>query len=189
MKAITLAPLFAALLFSACKNTQGDSSHEGATSRPASQPASQPAAKAAWMTDADGRYQVFGAGLTAPAPEGVAAAELAKNIQKYEGKTLRVTGTVTSTCAKKGCWMNVGGEDGSGRVFVRFQDYGFFVPKKGAEGRKVVFDGVVSEKTFSIEETRHYLEDAGDLEAAKKVTAPSKVPFVMATGVKMYAAN
>ena len=191
MKAIYLAPLFAALLFSACKNTEADPAKEGgAASKPApKQAASQPAPEAAWMNDSDGKYQVFGAGLASAAPADVAAGELAKNINKYEGQTLRVTGMVSGTCKKKGCWMDVAGGDGSGRVFVRFQDYGFFVPKEGAEGRKVVFEGVVSEKEFSIEETKHYLEDAGDFEAAKKVTAPSTVPFVMATGVKMYASK
>ncbi len=146
-------------------------------------------AEAAWKSDSQGRYQTFGAELASTAPETLAAADLVKDIQKYEGKTYRVTGLVASTCKKKGCWMNVEGGDGTGRIFVKFKDYGFFVPKEGAEGRPVVFEGVVSEKTFTIEETKHYLEDAGDMEAAKKVTAPSKVPFVEATGVKMYASK
>lgn len=191
MKATFLTLILATLVFSSCKGTKGESAQtDGATSKPAaSQPASQPAAEAAWMNDGQGRYQVFGAGLASRAPKTIPAADLVNNIKKYEGQTLRVTGLVASTCAKKGCWMNVEGGDGTGRVFVRFKDYAFFVPKKGAEGRPVVFEGVVSEKKLSIEEAKHYLEDAGDMEAAKKVTAPSTIPFVMATGVKMYAAK
>ena len=49
---------------------------------------------------------------------------------------VKLEGTVTATCAKKGCWMDVAsGED---TVFVRFLDYGFFVPTEGAEGKRTV---------------------------------------------------
>lgn len=143
-------------------------------------------AEAPWQSDVLGRYQIFGAGLADASPTQVPPADLVSNIKDYEGKTVRITARVVSTCKKKGCWMNV--EMGSsGRIFVRFKDYKFFVPKEGAEGRLVTFEGIASEKVQTIEEAKHYLEDAGDFEAAKKVTAPTRIPFVEATGVKMYA--
>lgn len=151
--------------------------------KPTSRPSSRPA-KAAWEKDRTGRFQKFGAGLTKRAPKSVGVGELTKNLDEFVGKTVRVTGTVEKTCPKKGCWMWV--TEGKGRVFVRFKDYGFFVPKKDAEGRTVVFEGKVSHKKLSVKEARHYAEDAGDFEGAKKITKPQMIPFVLSTGVKMY---
>ena len=72
---------------------------------------------------------------------------------------VRLEGTVTATCAKKGCWMDVAsGED---TVFVRFLDYGFFVPTEGAEGKRTVLQGEAFYDTLSVEALRHYAEDAG----------------------------
>ena len=110
----------------------------------------------------------------------LSSAELVKRLGELEGKTVRVHGTIEKTCPKKGCWMWL--VDGKARVFVRFQDYAFFVPKSGVEKRAVVLEGVVKRHTMSVEEARHYAEDAGDLEGAKKITKSVTVPFVMATG-------
>ena len=44
-----------------------------------------------------------------------------------------VEGTITDVCAKKGCWMKV--VDGDDEIFVKFRDYGFFVPRNAADHR------------------------------------------------------
>ena len=69
-----------------------------------------------------------------------------------------VEGTITDVCAKKGCWMTVAG--GGTELFVRFQDYGFFVPRNAA-GHRVVMHGTSVAQVTSVEELRHYAEDAG----------------------------
>ena len=46
-------------------------------------------------------------------------------------------------------------------VLVRFKDYGFFVPKSGAEGKSTIVNGNISVDTLSVVQLRHYAEDAG----------------------------
>ncbi|MEZ5989393.1 MAG: DUF4920 domain-containing protein [Planctomycetota bacterium] len=186
MRSAVPSVLLPLVLLCACKGTDAGDGAMDATTRPASRPASQPMS-ADWQQDAEGRYESFGAPLAAEAPTTVDARTLLATLDGFEGKTVRVEGYVTSTCPKKGCWMNVHGADGKGRIFVRFLDYAFFVPKTGAEGRRVVFEGEVSKREMSVDEARHYLEDAGDHDGASKITKPVEVPFVMATGVRMYA--
>jgi hypothetical protein len=65
---------------------------------------------------------------------------------------------------------------------VKFKDYAFFMPKD-ASGRTAILEGVVKMKQETIEETRHYLEDAGKHDEAKKVTEGRKILTVMASGV------
>ena len=69
-----------------------------------------------------------------------------------------VEGTIVDVCQTKGCWMRV--SDGDQELFVRFQDYGFFVPMNAA-GHDVVMHGTSVAKVASVEELRHYAEDAG----------------------------
>ena len=46
-------------------------------------------------------------------------------------------------------------------LLVRFKDYGFFVPKSGSENKKVIVNGKISIDTLSVNQLKHYAEDAG----------------------------
>ena len=104
-----------------------------------------------------------------------ALAESGRAQVKFEGE-------VTATCAKKGCWMDVAsGED---TVFVRFQDYGFFVPTEGAEGKRTVMEGEAFFDTIDVNMLRHYAEDAGESdEVIAAITEPELRMAITATGV------
>lgn len=95
---------------------------------------------------------------------------------------VKFEGEVTATCAKKGCWMDVAsGED---TVFVRFQDYGFFVPTEGAEGKRTVMEGEAFFDTIDVAMLKHYAEDAGaSEEAIAAITEPELRLAFTATGV------
>ena len=95
---------------------------------------------------------------------------------------VKFEGEVTATCAKKGCWMDVAsGED---TVFVRFQDYGFFVPTEGAEGKRTVMEGEAFFDTIEVAMLQHYAEDAGaSEEAIATITEPELRLAFTATGV------
>ena len=83
-----------------------------------------------------------------------------------------VTGTIVDVCAKKGCWMRV--VEGETELFVRFQDYGFFVPRN-AMGHEVVMHGTTVKQMASVEELRHYAEDAGkSAEEIAAITEPEE---------------
>jgi hypothetical protein len=45
-------------------------------------------------------------------------------------------------------------------VFVKFKDYGFFIPKTGVEGKQILMSGKIFRDTISVERLRHYAEDA-----------------------------
>ena len=70
-----------------------------------------------------------------------------------------LSGKIISTCPKKGCWMRV--ETGNDTLFIKFKDYGFFVPKSGVDGKKVVFKGTAFYDTVSVADQKHYAQDAG----------------------------
>jgi hypothetical protein len=131
-----------------------------------------------------GRFQFSGAPFANKKISSVSAGQLLKKFKELQGKTIRLYGKVEQTCAKKGCWMWVTDiKDPKQKIWVRFKDYGFFVPKKGAEGRLVVMEGIAKEVTFSVKTARHIKEDAGDFEGAKKITKPVKMIQLTATSV------
>lgn len=114
----------------------------------------------------------------------VAANALAPVVAAANGKVdVRVTGEVTDACKVKGCWMMVKtGENEDMRV--RFQDYGFFVPKDCA-GKTAFMEGTASYDTTSIADLRHYAVDGGmtEAEAEAKYTEPEVAITFLATGV------
>jgi len=80
-----------------------------------------------------------------------------------EGDTIvtKVQGTINEVCSNKGCWMKLDlGNDKE--VMVRFKDYGFFMPLD-AEG-EVIINGKAFVSETSVDELRHYAEDAGKSE-------------------------
>lgn len=76
------------------------------------------------------------------------------------GGPVVLTGVVRGVCQTKGCWMTVAAEGAEEPVFVKFRDYGFFVPKN-AIGRLVVLNGSPVVTEVSVELLRHYGRDAG----------------------------
>jgi hypothetical protein len=65
------------------------------------------------------------------------------DVEANKGKEFLISGTLTDVCQKKGCWMTVKDELDDTDIFVRFKDYGFFMPKDGF-GRKVIAQGIYS---------------------------------------------
>ena len=79
------------------------------------------------------------------------------------GEPIYFEGWVKEVCRVKGCWMRVHDTRGN-EIFVRFRDYGFFVPRN-ARGRHVLVHGVPVEKTQSVQALRHFASDAGRSQA------------------------
>jgi hypothetical protein len=98
---------------------------------------------------------------------------------KFTGK---VKGTIKEVCTKKGCWMKLETTEGEG-IMVKFKDYKFFMPQD-IVGKEVVLDGVAKVTTTSVEELKHFAEDAGkSKEEIEKITEPKKEIEFMAKGV------
>ena len=107
--------------------------------------------------------------------------EFSKKIENnYE--ITNISGKIIDVCPKKGCWMNV--EVGNDTVFVKFKDYGFFVPKSGIKGKKVLMSGNIFKDTISVERLRHYAEDAKQTkEEIDLITEPEYKINMIAEGV------
>lgn len=130
-------------------------------------------------------YQTIGAEFTAVNP-------LTKNEmqQKYgnlkPGDTASVAfkAKVASVCQQKGCWMNLELSEAD-EVMVKFKDYAFFVPKN-IGGKEVIVNGKAFVTELSVEEQRHYAEDAGKTsEEIEAITKPVKKLSFVADGVKI----
>ncbi len=109
-------------------------------------------------------------------------ADMMKQMQSKESLVATVEGKVSSVCQAKGCWMKI--ETGTGEsIRVTFKDYGFFVPKD-LSGSTIIMKGVASYNVTSVEELRHYAEDAKkSKEEIEKITEPKKELVFEADGV------
>ena len=98
-----------------------------------------------------------------------------------------VKGKVDGVCQKKGCWMNIVSESNADaeKLFVKFHDYGFFMPFDLA-GSNVVMKGKAYKEITSVEELKHYAEDEGKSEEEiAQITEPVAELKFMATGVEI----
>jgi hypothetical protein len=75
--------------------------------------------------------------------------------------------------------MDMGGEE----AMVKFKDYGFFIPKDIA-GQEVIVDGVAFIEEVSVEDQRHFAEDAGKTtEEIAAITEPKRTLSFTSSGV------
>jgi hypothetical protein len=107
--------------------------------------------------------------------------------EKYQvlkvGDTLetKVSANINEVCSSKGCWMKLDlGDDKE--IMVRFKDYGFFMPLN-AEGN-VIVNGKAYITETSVDELRHYAEDAGkSKKEIEAITEPERTYAFEADGV------
>lgn len=94
----------------------------------------------------------------------------------------QLKGKIKEVCQAKGCWMKVA-LDNNKEVFVRFKDYGFFVPTNSMD-KKVVVNGAVFIEEMSVEDQKHYAKDRGDSpEEIAKIVKPKQQLRFEADGV------
>ena len=128
-------------------------------------------------------YAVFGDSISS---EGALSnAEMMEKFKSLkEGDTLEVKfkSGINEVCQKKGCWMTLDlAEDKE--AFVKFKDYGFFVPKN-AQDKDVIVNGKAFVSVESVDVLKHYAKDAGKSQAAIDSIVEPKVTYsFMANGV------
>ncbi len=127
-----------------------------------------------------GDMQSFGEKIS---PDGaVDIKELPKLMAGKDSVQVKLTANVASVCQVKGCWMELPQADGE-KMRVRFKEYAFFVPKD-ATGKTTVINGWAKKTTTSVEELRHYAEDAGkSKEEIAAITKPQTGLAFEADGV------
>ncbi len=102
-------------------------------------------------------------------------------LEKYKsmkpGDTVQVkfASTIKEVCKKKGCWMSmVLAEDEES--FVKFKDYGFFVPLN-ADNSEAIVSGKAFLEVVPVTELQHYAKDGGKSEEEIKGITESEITY------------
>lgn len=117
--------------------------------------------------------------------KAISVDKLSKKLKKEKKvENVAIKGKVTDVCDKKGCWLTIQTEDNS-KFFVKMKDYAFFVPT-ALKGKTVVMDGTAEKKVTSVDEQKHYAEDAkrpqSEIDA---ITTPKEEIRFVANGIKV----
>jgi len=94
---------------------------------------------------------------------------------------VKFTTKVLEVCQSKGCWMRM--DMDQEEAMVKFKDYAFFMPKDIA-GKEIIVEGVAFVQEMSVDEQRHYAEDAGkSADEVAAITEPKRTLSVLSNGV------
>jgi hypothetical protein len=122
-------------------------------------------------------FEVFGSEMDLSNTENAISLTSAMEASDQETELIIET-TVNKVCQKKGCFFVA--VDGENSARVTFKDYGFFIPTNST-GKEVVLRGVLTEKTLSEEQVRHFAEDAG--ENSDDIVGEQKEYSIVATSI------
>lgn len=112
----------------------------------------------------------------------VAVAQIPALLEKKPVFDTKIKAKVLDVCPKKGCWLKLAVND-STTAFVKMKDYAFFLPT-AIIGKTIILEGEAKTITNSVEELKHYAEDA---KKSKKeidaITVPKKEIRFTAKGI------
>lgn len=129
------------------------------------------------------KYDAYGSEISETVTHDFSTVKQTIQTNPKESQSVTIKGKIIETCSKKGCWMTVDMSDGD-TMMVRFKDYGFFVPKEGQYAKDVIMKGVAKMDTLTVQQLRHYAEDAGkSQEEIDAITAPEISVNFTAEGV------
>ncbi|WP_411894690.1 DUF4920 domain-containing protein [Winogradskyella sp. A2] len=97
-----------------------------------------------------------------------------KGLKAGDTVNAKMKGKIVEVCSKKGCWMTLDA-GGDNTIMVKFKDYSFFMPLN-AEG-EVVINGKAYVAETSVDELRHYAEDAGKSKEEIEAITESKLEY------------
>ncbi len=121
-------------------------------------------------------------GLKISTENAIDISELPSLLKSKDTITIKIKAKAVSSCSSKGCWMTLH-LDNDNTVFVKMKDYEFFVPITIAN-KNVVLEGKAFIKTTSVEELKHYAEDANkSKEEIEAIKEPKKEIRFMANGI------
>ncbi len=127
-------------------------------------------------------YQEFGDKITdADAMTKDEMYKTYKSLKPGDTAQVKFISKVNSVCQNKGCWMRM--DMGEEEALIKFKDYGFFMPMDIA-GDEVIVSGKAFIDEMSVEDQRHFAEDAGkSKEEIAAITAPKRTLSFTADGV------
>jgi len=130
--------------------------------------------------------EMYGAKVSASAEKmAITPKKLEKKLKKSKKlENIAVKGKVIDVCDKKGCWFTVQTENND-KFFVKMKDYGFFVPM-ALKGKNIVLEGSAENKIISVDEQKHYAEDAKKSQSEiDAITKPQEEIRFVASGIKV----
>lgn len=143
----------------------------------------QPAIKVSTVKQIKVDYASFGDKIAAE--KALTKEEMLKkytHLKKGDTISVKFRSKITAVCKKKGCWMKMDLADKK-ESFVRFKDYGFFVPLN-ADNSEAIVSGRAYIDEISIDELKHYAKDGGkSQEEIDKITSPKITYAFQADGV------
>lgn len=111
-------------------------------------------------------------------------AEIPAQLAQKESLDTKVKAKVLDVCPKKGCWLKLAVND-STEAFVKMKGYAFFTPL-AIKGKTIVMDAKATIKTTSVEELKHYAEDAKkSKEEIDAIKEPEKEISFLASGIQV----
>ena len=135
------------------------------------------------VTSSNSKYVSFGAKMNSD--KAIGKAEMLKKYKAMKtGDTIAVQfkSVIKEVCKKKGCWMSMELPDEK-EAFVKFKDYGFFVPLN-ADNSEAIVSGRAYIDVVSVAELQHFAKDGGkSQEEINKIVAPKVTYAFQADGV------
>ncbi|GAB4338764.1 MAG: hypothetical protein Kow0037_23060 [Calditrichia bacterium] len=101
--------------------------------------------------------------------------EILASPEKFEGQKVHVRGTIVDVCPKRGCWVELAGEEEFKTIRVKVTD-GEIVFPLSAKGNQADVEGVVEKLTLSVKQARayqaHMAEERGETIDTTQITEP-----------------
>jgi len=126
---------------------------------------------------------VYGGGVDLA--QSVAVSDLLANPDLYAGQSVRIEGVVSGVCPKRGCWIDIAGNQPGQQVRFKVRD-GVMVFPMAENGKYAVAQGVVRKMPMTLEESKNYAayqarEYGADMDPAK-ITEPITLVRLDGTG-------
>jgi hypothetical protein len=125
----------------------------------------------------------YGKGVTLK--ETTKISEIYANPDKYVGKLLRVEGTITDVCSKRGCWMLIASDKEFQTLRFKVEDGVIVIPME-AKGKPAIAEGTVRKIEMTKDEAvaydKHVAEENGRTFDPKSVTGPRVMILLKGTG-------
>lgn len=160
-----LLPL--SVLFAGCGETEPSTPAAAPTVEAAAPPTAPAVAAAVALTG-----EVYGAGVTLP--ESTPVSTLLAKADEYDGKLVRVEGTVTEVCEKRGCWMTIASDTPFETLRFKVQDGVITIPIE-ARGKYAVAEGTLRKIALSPEDAKAMREHEAE-EQGKPVDEATPLP-------------
>lgn len=154
VRSLTLGLAAAAALLAGCDKgppARGEAAAPEATAKVAAAdlaPAAAPSAAAV-----DGKSYGAGVKLATVTP----MADILKDPNAFQGKTVRVEGMISDVCPKRGCWMELAGAAAGEKLRFKVDDGDMVFPME-AKGQYAIAEGVVAVNELSLEDSKKYAE-------------------------------